>query len=66
MSVFASAAGERATQGLAPLVLALLIGAALLYPFRRRIGGSGGGAEKAIVGVIWVVAALVIAVLAAT
>jgi hypothetical protein len=26
--------------------------------FPRRIGGEGGGAEKAIVGVIWVVAAI--------
>jgi Na+-transporting NADH:ubiquinone oxidoreductase subunit NqrB len=35
---------------------------ALLSFFPRRIGGEGGGAEKAIVGFIWVLAAIGLAI----
>ena len=61
--MLASVAGTRATEGLAPLVLVIFVGLVLLYPFRRKIGGEGGGSEKAIVGALWVVAAIVIALL---
>jgi hypothetical protein len=37
-----------------------LAGASSVFP--RRIGGAGGGAEKAIVGVIWVLAAVGLAI----
>lgn len=45
----------------------LLVGLILLVEwfFERRIGGSGGGSEKAIVGVIWMLAAIGMGVLMA-
>lgn len=42
------------------LALLVIAGSAILAPFQRRIGGEGGGSEKAIVGVLWLVAAIVI------
>jgi hypothetical protein len=38
-------------------------GAVILGPFRRRIGGDGGGSEKASVGAWWVIAGVVVAAL---
>jgi hypothetical protein len=35
-----------------------LIAMVVLDPFRRRIGGAGGGSEPAAVGGIWVIAAV--------
>ena len=35
------------------------IGYLLLLPFKRRTGGEGGGAEKAFVPAVWVLAAIV-------
>ncbi|GAA0920376.1 hypothetical protein GCM10009559_02890 [Pseudonocardia zijingensis] len=40
------------------IVTVVAVGLMALAPFSRRIGGPGGGAEKAIVGVIWVVSAI--------
>ncbi|QYN34912.1 hypothetical protein K1T35_42260 [Pseudonocardia sp. DSM 110487] len=40
------------------VVAVVAIGMMALAPFSRRIGGAGGGAEKAIVGAIWVAAAV--------
>ena len=39
------------------------IGYLALYPFTRRIGGPEGGSEKAYVGAVWVIAAIVTAIL---
>jgi hypothetical protein len=51
-----SARSERSYLNLVSLVAVAWL---LLLPFfPRRIGGSGGGSEKAIVGVIWVVSAI--------
>ena len=52
--------------GLAPLAFVGIVAAVILLPFRRRIGGVGGGSEKAIVGGLWVLAMVVIAVAIAT
>lgn len=52
--------------GFATLALIVIVGAAILEPFRRRIGGDGGGSEKAIVGAMWPLAATVIGVAVAT
>lgn len=52
-----SARSERSYVNLVSLVAVTWL---LLLPFfPRRIGGAGGGSEKAIVGVIWVVSAVV-------
>jgi len=40
------------------VVALVAIGWLVLMPFFRRVGGEGGGAEKAIVGFIWVLAAV--------
>jgi hypothetical protein len=41
------------------IVIVVAVGGMALRPFSpRRIGGEGGGSEKAIVGVIWVLAAI--------
>ena len=40
------------------VVTVVVIGMMALAPFSRWIGGAGGGSEKEIVGVIWVVAAV--------
>ena len=40
------------------LVIVYAIGALLTAPFYRRIGGAGGGSEKAIVGITWFLLAL--------
>jgi hypothetical protein len=41
------------------VVIVVTVGGIVLRPFSpRRIGGPDGGSEKAIVGVIWVLAAL--------
>jgi hypothetical protein len=40
------------------IVAVVAIGMMALSPFSRRIGGPGGGAEKGIVGAIWVMAAI--------
>ena len=56
------AAAEWTTQ---LITLALLFGggmAFVLYFFGRRIGGAGGGSEKDIVGVVWLVAAILLGV----
>lgn len=42
----------------AVVVLAVVGGMVLLPFFPRRIGGAGGGSEKAIIGFIWVLAAV--------
>ncbi|MEJ2862144.1 hypothetical protein [Actinomycetospora flava] len=39
---------------------------AIAYPFRRRIGGAGGGAEKAVVGVTWFLVAIFLGILIAS
>jgi hypothetical protein len=40
------------------VVAVVAIGMMALAPFSRWIGGAGGGSENAIVGVIWVAAAV--------
>jgi hypothetical protein len=40
------------------VVTVVAIGMMALAPFSRWIGGAGGGSEKAIVGAIWVAAAV--------
>ena len=45
------------------IAFVFLVVAFVLVPFRRRIGGDGGGAEKAIVGAYWVLAGVVLAVI---
>jgi hypothetical protein len=49
--------------GLLTLAFVLLVGAVILVPFRRRIGGPNGGSEKASVGAWWLVTGIVIALL---
>jgi hypothetical protein len=44
------------------VVLVVLL---VLVPFRRLKGGAGGGSEKGVVGALWVLAGVVIAVLIA-
>lgn len=62
MHLLADAAS--AGNGFITLVVLLGIGALLLHPFKRRVGGidpktgKPGGAEKGIIGVIWVLAAI--------
>jgi predicted CDP-diglyceride synthetase/phosphatidate cytidylyltransferase len=51
------------SRGLVTLACVLLVGAVILGPFRRRIGGDEGGSEKASVGAWWVIAGVVVAVL---
>ena len=51
------------SDGLLALEFVFLVGALILGPFRRRIGGPDGGSEKAIVGAMWLIAGVVIAVL---
>ena len=46
---------------LLPLAFVVVVLLFVLVPFRRRIGGSPPGSEKALVGALWVIAAVVIA-----
>ncbi len=48
---------------LGTLAVLFIIGAAIVEPFRRRIGGAGGGSEKASVGAWWLVVAIVLGIL---
>jgi hypothetical protein len=57
------AGGRSMSRGLLTLACVLLVGAVILGPFRRRIGGDGGGSEKASVGAWWVIAGVVVAAL---
>lgn len=66
MVLLATQAGARAAEGLLPLVFLFGVGYVLLLPFARRVGGKGGGSEKASVGAWWLVAAIVLGVLVAT
>ncbi|GAA4836934.1 hypothetical protein GCM10023201_27340 [Actinomycetospora corticicola] len=50
---------------LLPLAFVVLVLLFVLVPFRRRIGGAGGGAEKGVVGALWVIAAVVLALVIA-
>ncbi|WP_433800007.1 hypothetical protein [Actinomycetospora sp. CA-084318] len=50
---------------LLPLAFVLLVVLFVLVPFRRRIGGAGGGAEKALVGAVWVIVGVVVALIVA-
>jgi len=66
MSILAAAAHKDAAGGF--LALAFLFGAAyvVLSFFFRRVGGKGGGAEKASVGAWFLFAAIFVGVLVAT
>lgn len=45
------------------IVALVTIGLLVLRPFfPRQIGGAGGGSEKAIVGLIWVLSAIGVAI----
>jgi hypothetical protein len=53
-----AAISAQSAQKFWPIVVLATIGWLALSPFSRRIGGEGGGSEKAIVGAIWVLAAI--------
>jgi hypothetical protein len=54
-----AAISAQSAQRFWPIVAVVILGLLALSPFSpRRIGGEGGGSEKAIVGVIWVLAAI--------
>ena len=51
---------------LGTLAVLFIVGAAIVSPFRRRVGGAGGGSEKAIVGVTWFLVAIFLGILVAS
>ncbi|MCD2188960.1 hypothetical protein [Actinomycetospora soli] len=51
---------------LLPLAFVVLVVLFVLVPFRRLKGGRGGGSEKALVGAVWVVIGVVLAVIIAS
>jgi hypothetical protein len=53
-----AAVSAQSAQKFWPVVVVAAVGWLALSPFSRRIGGEGGGSEKAIVGAIWVLAAI--------
>jgi hypothetical protein len=59
--VLASGVSSSAAQFFVAWFVVGLIATIVLSPFTpRKIGGPGGGSEKAIVGVIWVLSGLVV------
>jgi hypothetical protein len=61
-AVLTRTTGGAAGGTLLTLAFVAFVGYLLLRPFRRRIGGAGGGSEKAIVGVLFVIAAILLGV----
>jgi hypothetical protein len=59
-AVLARTTGSEAAGTLLTLAVLAAIGYVLLRPFRRRKGGAGGGSEKAIVGALFLVAAIIL------
>jgi hypothetical protein len=67
MQVVADGTGAQVVGGLGPLALVVLIGAIIVQLcFQRRIGGKGGGAEKASVPAFWLLGAIVLGLVIAT
>lgn len=64
--IVAAAAGERAARSLGPLVLVVLVVAAIVSLFYRRIGGKVMGSEKASVPAFWLRGAIVVGIIIAT
>jgi hypothetical protein len=58
-----AAVSAQSVQKFWAIVALVTIGLLVLRPFfPRRIGGPGGGSEKAIVGLIWVLSAIGVAI----
>ncbi|WP_028935153.1 hypothetical protein [Pseudonocardia spinosispora] len=66
MIVLAAKAQTDAAGGLLTYALLFGIGYVILSFFFRRIGGKGGGSDKASVGAWWLLAALCVGVLMTT
>ena len=63
--LLAAGAGAHGSGTLLALAVLGLLAAVALSPFRRRIGGKGGGSEKASVGAWWLLVAIVLGLLVA-
>jgi hypothetical protein len=66
MTILAAAAKTDAASGLLPLVFLLGLGYVVVSLFSRRIGGKGGGSDKASFGAWVLLAAIFVGVLVAT
>jgi hypothetical protein len=58
LSTTAAVMSSESVRSFWSVVTVVTVGLIALSPFSRWIGGAGGGSEKAIVGFIWVAAAV--------
>lgn len=63
MSILAAGGNSTGTHVLLALAAVYAFFGFLFWAFKQRKGGAGGGAEKAIIGALWLLAAVVVGIL---